>query len=189
MYGYACITLNRKDLVVWHTVQQNNVKMFNKWDTVIRDDIYSIVSWRWLMSSVFTVDTSVEPVCWRNAVVEGYIWSIPYGSLNYCFLTQGTTVCSHVTAVSQWRALTVRTPAQVCSLNVGTVLHWRDPVLLVSWEWTPFGISLNVQRGNTANCGVLKKWKSIIICLFRLIYSVLHEAHTSISRLNIAACC
>lgn len=60
---------------------------------------------------------------------EGYIWSIPYGSLNYCGLTQGTTVCSHMTVISQSCVLTVCTPAQVCSLRVGTVLHWSDPVL------------------------------------------------------------
>lgn len=34
-----------------------------------------------------------------------------------------------MTAISQSCVLTVRTPAQVCSLNVGSVLHWRDPVL------------------------------------------------------------
>ena len=90
---------------------------------------------------------------------EGYIWSIPYGSLNYCFLTQGTSACSHMTAISQSCVLTVRTPAQVCSLNVGTVLHWRDPVLCLwalLWERTSEHIAnsrmffnVNVQNGNT----------------------------------------
>lgn len=55
---------------------------------------------------------------------EGYIWSIPYGSLNYCFLNQGTEACSHMTAVSQWCVLTVRTPAQcwLCAALEGSCI-------------------------------------------------------------------
>lgn len=103
---------------------------------------------------------------------EGYIWSIPYGSLNYCFLTQGTTVCSHMTAVSQSSVVTVCTPAQVCSLNVGTVLHWRDLVLCLRallWRRTRenvvnlrFFFDNNMQNGNKSNFTALKELKSTI---------------------------
>lgn len=55
---------------------------------------------------------------------EGYIWSIPYGSLNYCFLNQGTEACSHMTAISQSCVLTVRTPAQcwICAALEGSCI-------------------------------------------------------------------
>lgn len=131
----------------------------------------------------------------------GYSWSIPYGSLNYCFLTQGTTVCSHMTAISQWRVLAVRTPAQVCSLNVGTVLHWRDPVLsLFSLLWERTGeptihlsivFHVNVQRGNRTE----EHYYQIDICAYytyiyiHIFPNLQYAAHCYVQHINSLIIC
>lgn len=64
---------------------------------------------QWLFHGLLVNLSAVEL---EECCGEGYVWSVPYGSLSYCCLTQGTTVGSHVTTISQSRVLTVHTPAQ-----------------------------------------------------------------------------
>lgn len=64
---------------------------------------------------------------------QGYVWSIPYGNLNDCFLTQGTPVCSHMAAVSQWRVgaalyaplLNVPSQCWICAALEGSYIASR----------------------------------------------------------------
>lgn len=75
--------------------------------------------------------SSLGPSVLLECCGEGYIWSIPYGSLNYRFLVSSHRGLQSAVTWLLWtnhlcsphRTLSCST----CRLNAGSLLHWRDP--------------------------------------------------------------
>lgn len=97
---------------------------------------------------------------------EGYIWSIPYGSLNYCFLTQGTTVRSHVATISQ---------SCVLAAQYATLLNVQSQC----WICAAMEGSYIVSQGS-----FMEKNKRQIVCGVFMCGSVQPLTHTTIMNLR-----